>query len=420
MLLSRLSEARRAGLPVPAVVRGSAVDQNGTSNGLTAPHGPAQQRVIRQALTDAGPPPGDIDAVEAHGTGTRLGDVIEAEAFLAMYGREARERPLRLGSVKSNIGHTQAAAGVAGVIKTVQALAHDVSPRMLHADEPSRRVVGAGGAAEPGGGVAEGGPPAPGGGVLLRHQRHQRPCGPGGPEHPAAGFRGGRRDREGARRWRGGAGVRDCCGVGEERAGLRAQARRLYQRVAADPDAAPVDIGYSLATTRETFEHRAVVVARDRAELLTSLRVVAEGGSRPRVRTGTSRRRGPLAFLFTDQGSQHVRLGRELYESQELHPSFAGSFDECCSLLDPLLPVPLLDVVFAEPGTETGALLHTTRFAQPALFALETALFRLLEALGVHPDLVAGHSVGEVAAAHAAGGCCPSRTPAPWWRPGAG
>ncbi|MFV2121837.1 acyltransferase domain-containing protein, partial [Streptomyces sp. Act-28] len=185
--------------------------------------------------------------------------------------------------------------------------------------------------------------------------------------------------------------------------GLRAQARRLYDRMAADPGAVPVDIGYSLATTRTAFEHRAVVVARDRAELLASLRAVAEGGSRPGVRTGTSRRRGPLALLFTGQGSQRPGMGRELYESRELHPDFARSFDESCSLLDPLLPVPLREVVFADSGTETGALLHTTRFAQPALFALETALFRLFEAWGVRPDLVAGHSVGEVAAAHAAG-----------------
>ncbi|MGW4027530.1 acyltransferase domain-containing protein, partial [Streptomyces sp. NPDC005009] len=185
--------------------------------------------------------------------------------------------------------------------------------------------------------------------------------------------------------------------------GLRAQARRLYDRVAADPDAVPVDIGYSLATTRAVFEHRAVVVARDRAELLTSLRAVAEGGSRPGVRTGTSRRQGPSALLFTGQGSQRAGMGRELYESRELFPGFARSFDESCSLLDPLLPVPLRDVVFADPGTETGALLHTTRFAQPALFALGTALFRQFEAWGVRPDLVAGHSVGEVTAAHAAG-----------------
>ncbi|MEV5729086.1 type I polyketide synthase [Streptomyces pharetrae] len=410
LLLSRLSEARRAGLPVLAVVRGSAVNQDGASNGLTAPHGPAQQRVILQALADAGLAPGDVDAVEAHGTGTRLGDVIEAEAFLATYGREERERPLWLGSVKSNIGHTQAAAGVTGVIKTVQAMAHGMLPRTLHADEPTGRVDWSSGrlallnrAVEwprtdrpRRAGVSSFGISGTNAHVVLEEAPADRDTPP-----PVAGAD----DGAVTGRADGGAAPVSVPVPVSARSGpgLRAQARRLYDRVAADPDAAPVDIGYSLATTRAAFEHRAVVVARDRAELLTSLRAVAEGSPRPRVRTGTSRRRGPLALLFTGQGSQRVGMGRELYESRGLHPSFARSFDESCSLLDPLLPVPLRDVVFAGPDTETGALLHTTRFAQPALFALETALFRLLEDWGVRPDLVAGHSVGEVTAAHAAG-----------------
>ncbi|CAL9612529.1 2-succinylbenzoate--CoA ligase [Streptomyces sp. enrichment culture] len=418
LLLSRLSQARRAGLPVLAVVRGSAVNQDGASNGLTAPHGPAQQRVIRQALADAGLAPGDIDAVEAHGTGTRLGDVIEAEAFSATYGRQPRERPLWLGSVKSNIGHTQAAAGVAGVIKTVQAMAHGVLPRTLHADEPNPRIDWSSGrlalltreaewprTGRPRrAGVSSFGISGTNAHVVLEEAPVHRDA---PPPVPAAG------DGAGSGRAEGGAAPAPAAAPvpapvavavsARSGPGLRAQARRLYDRVAADPDAAPVDIGYSLATTRTAFEHRAVVVARDRAELLAALRAVAEGGSRPGVRTGTTRRRGPLALLFTGQGSQRAGMGRELYESRELHPGFARSFDESCSLLDPLLPVPLRDVVFAGSGTEAGALLHTTRFAQPALFALETALFRLLETWGVRPDLVAGHSVGEVTAAHVAG-----------------
>ncbi|MGX1309894.1 acyl transferase domain-containing protein/acyl-CoA synthetase (AMP-forming)/AMP-acid ligase II/acyl carrier protein [Streptomyces calvus] len=426
LLLSRLSEARRAGLPVLAVVRGSAVNQDGASNGLTAPHGPAQQRVIRQALADAGLAPGDIDAVEAHGTGTRLGDVIEAEAFLATYGRRPRERPLWLGSVKSNIGHTQAAAGVAGVIKTVQAMAHGVLPRTLHADEPTSRVDWSSGRLAlltrqvqwprtdrpRRAGVSSFGISGTNAHVVLEEAPVDRDT--PSPVSVADDGAGSGRVEGGAVPATAAAPVPASVAVpvsasvavpvsARSGPGLRAQARRLYDRVANDPDAAPVDIGYSLATTRAAFEHRAVVVARDRAELLTSLRAVAEGGSRPGVRTGTSRRQGPLALLFTGQGSQRLDMGRELYESRELHPSFAQSFDESCSLLDPMLPVPLRDVVFAGSGTETGALLHTTRFAQPALFALETALFRLLEAWGVRPDLVAGHSVGEVTAAHVAG-----------------
>ncbi|MFE7620198.1 SDR family NAD(P)-dependent oxidoreductase, partial [Streptomyces sp. NPDC057496] len=411
LLLSRLSEARRAGLPVLAVVRGSAVNQDGASNGLTAPHGPAQQRVIRRALADAGLGTGDIDAVEAHGTGTRLGDVIEAEAFFATYGRHARQHPLRLGSVKSNIGHAQAAAGVAGVIKMVQAMRHGVLPRTLHADEPTPRVDWSSGrialltralewpaADRPRrAGVSSFGisgtnahvvlEEAPGGGVDAS------PDGTGPGAVPGRAAPSGR------------AAV--VLPVSARSApGLRAQARRLYDHVAAAADdVSPVDLGHSLATTRAALEHRAVVVARDRAGLLGSLRAVAEGDGRAGVHTGVSRRHASPAFLFTGQGSQRIGMGSELYGSRDLHPAFADALDECCARFDPLLPVPLLDVMFAGPGTEAGAgaLLDTTRFAQPALFALGTALFRQFEAWGVRPGQVAGHSVGEVTAAHVAG-----------------
>ncbi|MEU5792084.1 type I polyketide synthase [Streptomyces sp. NPDC047813] len=414
LLLSRLSRARRAGLPALAVVRGSAVNQDGASNGLTAPHGPAQQRVIRQALADAGLVPGDVDAVEAHGTGTRLGDVIEAEAFFATYGHDARRRPLLLGSVKSNIGHTQAAAGVAGVIKMVQAMRHGVLPRTLHADEPTPRVdwsseriallhravewpatdrprrVG----------VSSFGISGTNAHVVLEEP-------PGGAEEDGAASR--REVREGTAA----TGMHPVPPPGRAAVAfpvsarsvpaLRAQARRLYAQVAAAPDASLPDLGYSLATTRAAFEHRAVVVARDRAELLDSLRALAEEDSPCGVHRGTSRDQSRVALLFTGQGSQRVGMGRALYKSRDPHPAFAHALDECCALLDPLLPVPLRDVMFAAPGTETGELLRTTRFAQPALFALETALFRQFAAWGVRPALVAGHSVGEVTAAHVAG-----------------
>ncbi|MFH8290014.1 type I polyketide synthase [Streptomyces sp. NPDC018059] len=424
LLLTRLSEARRAGLPVLAVVRGSAVNQDGASNGLTAPHGPAQRRVIRQALAQARLTPEDIDAVEAHGTGTRLGDVIEAEAFLATYGREPRKRPLWLGSVKSNIGHTQAAAGVAGVIKTVQAMAHDLLPRTLHADVPTDRVDWSSGRvtllSRPvpwprtdrprRAGVSSFGISGTNAHVVIEEAPTDAGDDTWSPVPVAGGRRGagagcGRSDEDG-----GGTVAAASIAVpvpvpvsARSASELRAQARRLHTRVAADPHATPSDIGYALATTRTAFEHRAVIVARDRARLLTSLQGVAEGASPPGTWTGASRSRGPLAFVFTGQGSQRLGMGRELYTSPGLYPGFARSFDETCSLLDPWLPVPLRDVVFADPGTETGALLATARFAQPALLALETALFRQLGDWGVRPDLVAGHSLGEVTAAHVAG-----------------
>ncbi len=442
LLLSRLSEARRSGLPVLAVVRGSAVNQDGASNGLTAPHGPAQQRVIRQALADAGLTFDDVDAVEAHGTGTRIGDVIEAEAFFATYGRRTRRGPLRLGSVKSNIGHSQAAAGVAGVIKMVQAMEHGLLPRTLHADEPTPRVDWSAGRitllnrAEEWpatdrprrAGVSSFGISGTNAHVLLEEAPRNGATAP--PYAVADGRAGNRAGSGAASSGTGGAGAPPVPGDPVDTApatlafpvsarsapGLRAQARRLHERVAADPGTDPLDVAYSLATTRTAFEHRAVVVARDRAELLGSLRAVAESGTGaeaadyghlPGVHTGTSRRRGPLALLFTGQGSQRAGMGRELYASRDLYPAFARSFDECCELLDPLLPVPLREAVFADPPGRTDegadALLHTTRYAQPALFALETALFRQFEAWGVRPDLVAGHSVGEVTAAHVAG-----------------
>ncbi|MGW0908542.1 type I polyketide synthase [Streptomyces sp. NPDC002853] len=430
LLMTRLSEARHAGYRVLAVVRGSAVNQDGASNGLTAPHGPAQQRVIRQALADARLEPADIDAVEAHGTGTRLGDVIEAEAFLEAYGQAGpREHPLMLGSVKSNIGHTQAAAGMAAVMKTVQAMEHGVLPRTLHAEQPNPGVDWSSGAVSlltraqpwpPTGrprraGVSSFGISGTNAHVVLE-QAPVETSGTGAPGRPDSGTRA----TEAA------AGPAPARAVSfpvsaRSAPALRAQARRLHAYVAERPGTDLLDLGFSLATARAHFEHRAVVVAGGRQELLASLEALAEGRHRPGLSTSSPRPAGRVAFMFTGQGSQRTGMGRELYET---YPVYARSFDAICALLDPLLPQPLREVVFAadpaegggaDDGTQAGAsgglsdisgvsgLVHTTRFAQPALFALEVSLFRLLESWGVHPDMVAGHSVGEVAAAHVAG-----------------
>ncbi|MEU8710216.1 type I polyketide synthase [Streptomyces sp. NPDC048565] len=425
LLMTRLSEARRAGYPVLAVVRGSAVNQDGASNGLTAPHGPAQRRVIRQALADARLAPAEIDAVEAHGTGTRLGDVIEAEAFLETFGQAgSREHPLWLGSVKSNIGHTQAAAGMAAMMKMIQAMAHGVLPRTLHAEEPNPGVDWSSGAVSlltrsvpwprtgrpRRAGVSSFGISGTNAHVVIEQAPVEQPGASVRPESEAPGAPV--RPESEAMTDRPTVAPRTTVPFpvsARSAPALRAQARRLHAHLSERPGADLLDLGFSLATTRARFEYRAVPVAGDREELLASLDAVAEGRHRPGLSSGGPRPAGPVAFMFTGQGSQRACMGRDLYET---HPAYARSFDEICALLDPLLPKPLRDVVFAAESTDaagdtggsrTGGLLHSTRFTQPALFALEVSLFRLLESWGVRPDMVAGHSVGELAAAHVAG-----------------
>jgi acyl transferase domain-containing protein/short-subunit dehydrogenase/acyl carrier protein len=388
-LLERLSDARRNGHPVLALVRGGAMNQDGASNGLTAPNGPAQERVIHQALKVSGLTPGEVDAVEAHGTGTRLGDPIEAHALISAYGREhAPDRPLWLGSVKSNIGHTQAAAGAAGLMKMVLALRHSWLPATLHVDRPTPEVDWGDGTVRL---LTEGRPwPATGAprraGVssfgisgtnahLILEQAPPLPAAPSpSPRGPVALPLSGRTE-----------------------AAVREQARLLLEHLAADggrstaPDLAR--IGHTLATTRTTWEHRAVVVGADHADVRAALAAVADGSP------GTVRRAastpGRIAFLFSGQGSQRPDMGLELAAS---YPVFADALADVCAELDRRLPRPLREVLAGDPESLAG-----TEFAQPALFAVEVALCHLLDSWGLRPDLLLGHSVGELAAAHVSG-----------------
>ena len=410
VLVERLSDARRLGHEVLAVVRGSAVNQDGASNGLTAPNGPSQQRVVMQALAAARLGAGDVDVVEAHGTGTRLGDPIEAQALLATYGRERDPgRPLWLGSVKSNLGHTQAAAGVAGVMKMVLALRHGVLPATLHVDEPTPHVDWSSGGVRllteavawprtgraRRAGVSSFGVSGTNAHVILE----QAPPGSDGGGDGGGGGSGGVRD--------GGA---DSAGDGGEasvlvpwvvsaRSGeaLRAQAGRLRQFVSARPELGVADVGYSLATGRAVFEHRAVLLGGDREGFLDGLAALAEGRDAPGLVRGAAAPVGRTVFVFPGQGGQWLGMGVALLESS---PVFAEQMRACEQVLAEHVDWSLLGVL---RGVDGAPSLQRVDVVQPVLFAVMVSLAGWWRSCGVVPEAVVGHSQGEIAAAYVAG-----------------
>lgn len=418
VVVERLDDAIEHGHTVLAVLRGSAVNSDGTSNGLTAPNGPAQERVIRAALADAGLSPHDIDAVEAHGTGTRLGDPIEAHAVLRTYGRDRSPgRPLWLGSIKSNLGHAQAAAGVAGVIKMIEAIRHTTLPRSLHITEPTAGVDWSAGNVRllteardwPGdhglrrAAVSSFGLSGTNAHLIVEESAHEyrtadeQPAPTAG--HSAretAGHPAQEKTRHPAQEK-----TAPCLLSGASARGLRGQAAKLLDFVIDRPQLEPAGLAPALATTRAALRHRAALVCADRAQLLDCLADVAAGRARPgAVISAVATPDAGTALLFTGQGAQRSGMGRQLHAA---FPVFAAAFDAAVTELDRHLDRGLREIIWAEPKSADAALIDSTVYAQAGLFAFEVALYRLVESWGIAPDFVAGHSIGELAAAHVAG-----------------
>ncbi|MEU1290605.1 SDR family NAD(P)-dependent oxidoreductase, partial [Kitasatospora sp. NPDC005856] len=402
LVLERLSDARRNGHRVLALIRGSAVNSDGASNGLTAPNGPSQERVIRQALADAGLGPADVDAVEAHGTGTRLGDPIEAQALIDTYGRNRpADAPLWLGSLKSNIGHAQAAAGVGGIIKMVMAMRHRSLPRTLHVDRPTRQVDWSAGTVRL---LTE---PRPWPDTAVRRAAVSSFGISGTNAHlvleEAPEVRAGGEPAGAA-----GDGDRPVLATGADTAvpwlvsapdeqGLRAQADLLRRHLGTAPDHALAGIGRALATGRPAFAHRAVLTGTDRAALGAGLDALADGEPAPGVERGTAADRGKVVFVFPGQGSQWAGMAAELMEAS---PVFRAELLACADALQPYLDWSVRDVLAGAPGAPG---MDRSDVIQCTTFAVVAALAALWRAAGVEPDAVMGHSQGEIAAAYVAG-----------------
>ncbi|MFY2858380.1 acyltransferase domain-containing protein, partial [Mycobacterium sp. THU-M104] len=390
LVLERLTDARRRGHPVLAALRGTAVNQDGASNGLATPNGPAQQRVIRAALAGARLGTADVDVVEGHGTGTTLGDPIEAQALLATYGQDRpADRPLWLGSIKSNMGHTSAAAGTAGVIKMVQAIRHGVLPKTLHVDAPTPHVDWSAGAVslltEPRPWPAEGRPRRAGvssfgiSGTNAHVIVEEVPAVPDIPPTQRADVP-----------------VPWVLSARSAEA-LTNQAARLLAHLSADADLHAVDVGWSLVSTRSLFEHRAVLAGPDRGRLMSGLAGLAAGAPGAGLVVGRARPTGKTVFVFPGQGSQWTGMGAQLLDSSTV---FAEHIARCDKALGEYVQWSLIEVLRGAPGAPG---LDRVDVVQPALWAVMVSLAELWRSLGVVPDAVIGHSQGEIAAAYVAG-----------------
>ncbi|GAB1317929.1 Nonribosomal peptide synthetase 7 [Madurella fahalii] len=418
VILKRLSDAQRDGDPIQAVIRGAAVNHDGRSASLTTPSGAAQRRLIHTALAAAGLQPNDMDYVEAHGTGTKLGDPIEAAALAEVFGpsRITHPEPLLIGSVKSNIGHTQAAAGLVGLLKVTLAMQHSMLPQTLHVTKPTQAVDWQRANMTP----VLNKQPWP-----SRENRLRRAgvsaFGIGGTNAHVIVQEPPRRQAADADNVKTAARLPRSLPFllsGDNDAALRMQAEKLRRHISSNSSSNSsssttgisqdglVDVAYSLATTRSHLRKRLVLIAQDKTELLEKLDsdIQPDSFALPNGTTGASSNTAAeppkLAMLFTGQGSQWPGMGKDLCE---VYPSFGKMIREIAAEFDAELEIPLLDVMWADPGSKAAALLSHTDFAQPALFALEVSLWRLWQDWGVTPDFVLGHSLGELVAAHVAG-----------------
>ncbi|OLP20310.1 hypothetical protein BST81_00805 [Leptolyngbya sp. 'hensonii'] len=392
VVLKRLSDAIADGDTVLAVIRGSAVNQDGRSNGLTAPNGPSQESVLRQALANAGVGPEDMFYVEAHGTGTSLGDPIEIQALGAVLGEgRVPDRPLLVGSVKTNIGHLESAAGIAGLIKLVLAIQHREIPPHLHLQSlnsyipwerwpiqiPTQATPWGAGEGRFLGGVSSFGFSGTNAHVILEAAPAPLPPQPASLQPRSRHL---------------------LTLSAKTREALMALAERYKTFLDAHPEVDLGDVCFTANTGRAQFSHRLSLMATSVSDLREKLSAAIGGEEMPGVMEGEVAGTHPpkLAFLFTGQGCQYPGMGRELYDSQ---PVFREALERCATLLQPYLERPLLEVLY---GAETP-LLDQTAYTQPALFALEYALAQMWQSWDVQPSIVMGHSVGEYVAACVAG-----------------
>ncbi|KLO40205.1 polyketide synthase [Mycobacterium nebraskense] len=404
LVLKRLSDAQRDGDRICAVISGSAVNQDGASSGLTVPNGGAQQRLIGTALARAGWAGGDVDYLEAHGTGTPLGDPIEVQAAAAAYGvmRDA-DRPLLMGSVKTNIGHTESASGAAGLIKVVLSLQHEVLPQSLHFEKPSPhipwdslpvRVVDKSMPWQTSGRSRRAGVSSFGFTGTNAHVLIEEGPAPAAAEDGVATKSASEAQAEQVK-------VLTLSARSPE--ALAALTRRYEAWLGAHPDVDLDEVCRTAGTGRSHFEHRAALVVDSVEGAREALAELAEDRLRPGVVRGEHTHHPTTAWLFTGQGSQYPGMARELFDTE---PFFAETVTRCADAVSDILPLPLLEVLFAtdrETGGEAGERLRHTSFAQPALFAVEMGLARLWQSWGIEPDVVLGHSVGQYAAACVAG-----------------